>query len=63
LAKAERLILKPGLSEIIRDFKKFTIKEIIKWINESNNESRKEWMQMVFKLHANMNSNNSLYQV
>lgn len=52
-----------GLSEIIRDFKKFTSKEIIKWVNESNKESRKEWMQMVFKYHAKLNSNNSEYQV
>jgi REP element-mobilizing transposase RayT len=30
------------LSDLIRDFKKHTPKEIIKWMNESNKESRKE---------------------
>ena len=52
-----------GLSAIIRDFKKHTSKEIIKWVNFSNKESRKEWMQMVFKYHAKLNNNNSEYQV
>ena len=52
-----------GLSDIIRDFKKHTSKEIIKWMNESNKESRKEWMQVVFKFHAKLNSNNSEYQI
>jgi putative transposase len=52
-----------GLSDIIRDFKKHTSKEIIKWMDHSNKESRKEWMQMVFKYHAKLNTNNSLYQV
>lgn len=52
-----------GLSDIIRDFKKHTSKEIINWVNLSNKESRKEWMQMVFKYHAKLNSNNSVYQV
>jgi REP element-mobilizing transposase RayT len=52
-----------GLSEIVRDFKKHTSKEILKWLLTSNKESRKEWMQMVFKYHANLNSNNTEYQV
>ncbi|MBK8702053.1 MAG: transposase [Saprospiraceae bacterium] len=51
------------LSDIIRDFKKFTSKQIIEWMNKSNKESRKEWMQMVFKYHAKLNSSNSEYQV
>jgi putative transposase len=51
------------LSDLIRDYKKHTSKEIIKWMNESNKESRKEWMQMVFKYHAKLNGNNTAYQV
>jgi hypothetical protein len=38
------------LSDLIRDYKKHTSKEIIKWMNESNKESRKEWMQMVLNI-------------
>ena len=52
-----------GLSNIIRDFKKHTAKKIIDWVNLSNKESRKEWIQMVFKYHAKQNPNNSVYQV
>lgn len=36
-------------SEILRDFKKFTSKQIIKAILENKNESRKEWMLQIFK--------------
>ncbi len=37
------------LSDVLRDFKKFTSKQIIKAIEESKTESRKEWMLAVFK--------------
>ena len=33
-----------NLSDIIRDFKKYTSKQIIKAIENNNGESRKEWM-------------------
>lgn len=52
-----------GLSAIIRDFKKHTSKQIVKWVNTSSKESRREWMHMVFKYHAKLNSNNSEFQV
>ena len=52
-----------GLSDIVRDFKKYTSSKIIDWINNSKKESRKEWMQVVFKYHAKFNSNNSNYQI
>jgi REP element-mobilizing transposase RayT len=61
IARANNLEI--GLSDIIRDFKKFTSKEIIKWVNESNKESIREWMQMVFRYHLKLNSNKSEYQV
>lgn len=51
-----------GLSSIVRDFKKHTAKQIIKSL-ESNKESRREWMGMVFKYHAKFNKRNSIYQV
>lgn len=61
IAKADEVT--SGLSDIVRDFKKHTSKAIIKWVTKSNKESRKEWMQMVFRYHANLNANKSQYQV
>jgi REP element-mobilizing transposase RayT len=49
-------------SEILRDFKKFTSKQIIKAILENKNESRKEWMLQIFKEQGEKNSRNSIYQ-
>ena len=40
-----------NLSDIVRDFKKFTSKEIIKAI-ENGTESRKEWMLKLFQYAA-----------
>ena len=52
-----------GLSDIIRDMKKHTSKKLLDWILTSGKESRKEWLDMVFKYHAKFNKNNSTYQV
>ena len=52
-----------GLSAIIRDMKKHVSKEILKWTLNSRKESRKEWLEVVFKYHAKHNKNNSAYQV
>jgi len=52
-----------GLSSIIRDMKKHTSKEILKWVLTSGKESRREWLEVVFKYHAKYNKNNSTYQV
>ena len=38
-----------NLSDIIRDFKKFTSQTIIRTIEESKTESRKDWMLWLFK--------------
>ena len=51
-----------GLSGIIRDFKKFTSKKIIKAITENIQESRKEWMLSIFKSAGEYNSNNKDFQ-
>ena len=53
----------PGLSAIIRDFKRHTSKAIIDWVEHSGQESRKEWMLMVFAYHARHNKRNTNYQV
>ena len=49
-------------SEIIRDFKKFTSKQIIKTIADHPGESRKEWMLEIFRAQGAENSRNSTYQ-
>ncbi len=51
-----------NLSDVIRDFKKHTSNEIIKAIN-ANEESRKDWLKLVFEYHAKFNNNNSINQV
>ncbi len=51
-----------GLSGIIRDFKRFTSKKIIKEIKENPKESRREWLLKMFKYYAKYNRNNSEYQ-
>jgi putative transposase len=50
------------LSDILRDFKKFTSKEIISAIENNGKESRKEWMLNLFKYYAKYNKNNKEYQ-
>ena len=50
------------LSDILRDFKKFTSKQIIKAISEIKQESRREWMLEIFKKAGEANSRNSEYQ-
>jgi putative transposase len=53
---------KKTLSDIIRDFKKFTHREMIKVI-ESDIESRRLWMLHQFKYYGNSNPNNLLMQI
>ena len=53
----------PGLSAIIRDFKKFTSKKILEFVLGNKSESRQEWMRIVFVYHARFNKNNAKYQV
>ena len=38
-----------NLSDILRDFKKFTSQTILRTLEESKNESRKNWMLWLFK--------------
>ena len=40
------------LSNILRDFKSFTAKQLMKVIEENPEESRKEWMMNQFKFHG-----------
>jgi REP element-mobilizing transposase RayT len=49
-------------SDILRDFKKFTSKEIIKAITNHAGESRREWMLEIFRREGAANSRNVIYQ-
>jgi putative transposase len=50
------------VSDILRDFKKFTSKQIIKAIDTNEQESRREWMLEIFRKAGTRNSRNSSYQ-
>lgn len=52
-----------GLSVFIRDFKKFTSKAIVKFVQDSYKESRRDWLDVVFKYHAKYNKNNKDYKI
>jgi len=43
------------LSDLVRDFKKHTSKQILSIISNNPVESRKKWLEMVFKYHAKFN--------
>ena len=51
-----------NLSDILRDFKKFTSKAIIEAIKNNDTESRKNWMLWIFKKAGEKNSRNQDYQ-
>ncbi|RZL09393.1 MAG: transposase [Pedobacter sp.] len=53
---------KGDLSDILRDFKKFTSKRLINAISEHPGESRREWMLALFKEAGAANSRNTNYQ-
>lgn len=53
---------KQNPSGLIRDFKSYTSKELIKLIDDNEHESRKEWMMAAFQKAALLNSNNIKYQ-
>ena len=51
-----------NLSDILRDFKKFTSYKITKAIEESKIESRKNWMLWIFRSAGEKNKKNKKYQ-
>ncbi len=50
------------LSDVLRDFKKYTSKQICKAIEDSKQESRREWMLRIFREEGEKNSRNKNYQ-
>lgn len=53
---------KEPLEDILRDFKKYTSKQIISAIESNPQESRKGWMLWMFQRAGQRNSNNQTYQ-
>jgi len=51
------------LSDILRDFKTFTSKELVKLIRDNPKESRKEWMLKTFENAGSTNPLNKHFQV
>ena len=51
------------ISNILRDFKRHTSKQIIDHVIKSKKESRKKWMLTCFIDYAKFNKNNNLYQL
>lgn len=50
------------IEHIVRDLKKYTSKKIIKSIQDSSLESRKEWMLNIFSYKGKNNNNNKEFQ-
>jgi putative transposase len=50
------------LSDVLRDFKKFTSKQIIVAIENNQTESRREWMLKIFRELGEKNSRKKNYQ-
>ena|SRR6185312_4792740 len=51
-----------NVSDVLKDFKKFTSKKILQAIKDHSGESRKEWVLKIFKDAGRRNSRNSEYQ-
>jgi putative transposase len=51
-----------NLSDVLRDFKSFTSKQLIKMVEENNKESRKEWLLYMFEFFGKKNKHNTKYQ-
>ena len=49
------------ISDVLKDFKSFTAKQLLNLILENPKESRKEWMEMVFKYHGTTTKQNEKY--
>jgi putative transposase len=50
------------LPDILRDFKKYTSKQIVRSIEANKWESRREWMLPIFRNAGSVNSNNKVHQ-
>jgi len=53
--------LKENLNEVLRDFKSFMAKEILKAIESEKGESRRDWLLHMFKYYAKFQKQNTTY--
>ena len=51
-----------NLSDVLRDFKKFTSKQLVQSIKANEQESRREWMIEMFNAEGEKNTRNKEYQ-
>ena len=51
-----------NLSDVLRDFKRFTATTILKMVQENKRESRRTWMLKQFEFAANKHKRNSKFQ-
>ena len=52
-----------SISDFVRDCKKFTSTQILKYIENNNTESRRDWMLHQFKYFASRHTRNEHYQL
>lgn len=50
------------IADIVRDIKKYTSRQLIEWITQNPQESRKEWMLNMFSFVGKGNKSNKNYQ-
>ena len=50
------------MSDLLRDFKSYTAKQILKLLKENPEESRKEWLFHLFKYFAKYQKQNAMYK-
>lgn len=53
---------KAPITDVLRDFKTFTSKELFKMIKENRKESKKSWMLMAFRKNGRKNKLNHFHQ-
>jgi putative transposase len=51
-----------NLSDLLRDVRKFTSRQLIVAIQNNDTESRKDWMLIIFRKAGEINSRNKTYQ-
>lgn len=52
---------KGEMSDVLRDFKSYTAKQLLSMVLENPQESRKDWMRMVFEYHGRVIKQNEKY--
>lgn len=52
-----------GLSDIIRDFKKYTSKLMLEYITNPKEDKRNNWLEALLFIKGQQNPNNEMYQV